>query len=209
MDDPKLWFAILEKEFAAYGVKSNAVKCTSVLRHLDNSTIRVIADIISAPDCDDSYNRAKEALINRLASSEETQLRQLFSGIELNGRKPSELLREMQLLAGTEAAIAECKANTPASAPSRELNAEIAALTQKLNQLKAVVRSSFKRRPRSRSRSRNAWGRNNSRNRSANRSYRQGQHDLCYFHRRFKERSFKCVQPCNWTGHDARSGTEN
>ncbi|XP_076545907.1 uncharacterized protein LOC143305606 [Osmia lignaria lignaria] len=101
-DDPKLWFAMLEKEFLAYGVRSDVVKCASVLRHLDGNIIRVVADIISAPECEDSYRRIKEALIERLASSEETQLRQLLTGIELNGRKPTELLREMQLLAGAK-----------------------------------------------------------------------------------------------------------
>ncbi|XP_046143311.1 uncharacterized protein LOC123988193 [Osmia bicornis bicornis] len=256
-DDSKLWFAMLEKEFAAYGIKSDAVKCASVLRHLDSNTVRVVADIISAPDGDDSYNRVKEALIDRLASSEETQLRQLFSGIELNGRKPSELLREMQLLSGTKvsgkalqtlwlqrlptriqeilvvmdnvpldklailadktiersfsepAAIAECEANIPANASAREQSAEIAALTRKLSELESLVRNSFNRRPRNRSRPRYFRGRSNSRNRSGDRSYRQGQQDFCYFHRRFKERSFRCVQPCNWTGQDARSNKEN
>ncbi|XP_046143426.1 uncharacterized protein LOC123988232 [Osmia bicornis bicornis] len=101
-DDPKLWFAMLEKEFSAYGVKSDVVKCASVLRHLDGNIIRVVGDIISALECEDSYRRIKEALIERLASSEEAQLRQLLTGIELNGRKPTELLREMQLLAGAK-----------------------------------------------------------------------------------------------------------
>ncbi|CAK9814950.1 hypothetical protein ANTQUA_LOCUS8293 [Anthophora quadrimaculata] len=100
-EDPKLWFAMLEKEFSAYGVRADAVKTASVLRHLNSNIVRVVADVITDPNNEDTYKKLKDALISRLAASEETQLRQLLTGIELNGRKPSELLREMQTLAGT------------------------------------------------------------------------------------------------------------
>ncbi|XP_054010832.1 uncharacterized protein LOC128893701 [Hylaeus anthracinus] len=100
-EDPRLWFAMLEREFAAYIIRSDAVKCTAVIRHLDNTIITTVADIISSPDTEDSYKKIKEALISRIASSKETQLRQLLTGVELDDRKPSDLLREMTLLAGT------------------------------------------------------------------------------------------------------------
>lgn len=44
---PKLWFAMLEREFAAYGVKNDAVKCAAVIRHLDTTTMKTVADIIA------------------------------------------------------------------------------------------------------------------------------------------------------------------
>ncbi|KAK2575154.1 hypothetical protein KPH14_012673 [Odynerus spinipes] len=99
-EEPKLWFAILEKEFAAYGVRSDAVKSAAVLRHLDSSTMKIIADVIASPTASESYTQIRNTLISRLATSEEAQLRQLLTGIELNDRKPSELLREMKFLAG-------------------------------------------------------------------------------------------------------------
>nr|XP_033327074.1 uncharacterized protein LOC117220827 [Megalopta genalis] len=99
-EEPKLWFAMLEREFAAYTVKADAVKCAAVIRHLDTASMKVVADVIAAPPTDDSYIQIKEALISRLATSEETQLRQLLSGIDLQNKRPSELLREMTLLAG-------------------------------------------------------------------------------------------------------------
>ncbi|XP_076383719.1 uncharacterized protein LOC143260968 [Megalopta genalis] len=99
-EEPKLWFAMLEREFAAYTVKADAVKCAAVIRHLDTASMKVVADVIAAPPSDDSYIQIKEALISRLAASEETQLRQLLSGIDLQNKRPSELLREMTLLAG-------------------------------------------------------------------------------------------------------------
>jgi len=42
----------------------------------------------------------KNLLINRFTDSEEKRLRQLLAGIELNDKKPSELLRELKQLSG-------------------------------------------------------------------------------------------------------------
>jgi len=47
-DEPKLWFTMLEREFAAYGVRNDAVKCAAVIRHLDSATTKTVADIIEA-----------------------------------------------------------------------------------------------------------------------------------------------------------------
>ncbi|XP_029054391.2 uncharacterized protein LOC114881714 [Osmia bicornis bicornis] len=253
-DDPKLWFAMLEKEFSAYNVRSDAVKCAAVLRHLDGNIIRVVADIISAPDCDDSYKLIKEALISRLASSEETQLRQLLTGIELNGRKPSELLRKMQMLAGAKisvkvlqtlwlqrlptriqeilsvvddaaleklAALAdktvekscmlEAAAMTEGSTvrfetPSRtgdieELTRQVAKLTAKIDQMERG-RTYFRYNRRNRSRSRSG-------SRSRPTYINQDRNGLCYYHTRFAADSWKCRQPCTWTGPDKRKPAEN
>jgi len=69
-DEPKLWFAMLEREFAAYCVRFDAVKCAAVIRHLDTPTTKIVADIIAAPPSADLYGDIKNALITKLATSE-------------------------------------------------------------------------------------------------------------------------------------------
>ncbi|XP_017875193.1 uncharacterized protein LOC108623586 [Ceratina calcarata] len=98
--EPKLWFMMLEKEFQAYNVKVNAVKTSAVVRNLDPATMRLIIDIIEAPEDKSTYEDIKQALLERLESSDETKLRRLLTELELGDRKPSELLREMKQLAG-------------------------------------------------------------------------------------------------------------
>lgn len=73
---------MLEHEFAAYNVRSDAVKCAAVIRYLDTPTTKIVANIIVAPPSDDSFGDIKNALIMRLAASEEAQLCQLLSEIE-------------------------------------------------------------------------------------------------------------------------------
>jgi len=53
-------------------------------------------EIVENPPEKDKYSHLKNLLINRFTDSEEKRLRQLLAGIELNDRKPSELLREIK-----------------------------------------------------------------------------------------------------------------
>ncbi|XP_076764838.1 uncharacterized protein LOC143431786 [Xylocopa sonorina] len=99
-EEPRLWFTMLEREFAAYNIKADAVKSSVVVRNLDQATMKIILDVIEAPPEKSTYEDIKQALIERMAKSEEANLRKLISGIELGNRKPLELLREMKQLAG-------------------------------------------------------------------------------------------------------------
>ncbi|XP_017879462.1 uncharacterized protein LOC108624576 [Ceratina calcarata] len=100
-EEPRLWFIMLEREFAAYNnVKAEAIKCSAVLRNLDQATMKIVLDIIEALPEKSTYQDLKTALIERLAKSDEANLRHLLSRLELADRKPSELLREMMQLAG-------------------------------------------------------------------------------------------------------------
>lgn len=97
---PKLWFAQLESEFLVFRIRSDDVKYSSVIRHLDEQALLAIAELIENPPEKDKYLHVKNVLINRFTDSEEKRLRQLLAGVELNDKKPSDLLREIKQLAG-------------------------------------------------------------------------------------------------------------
>ncbi|XP_070171491.1 uncharacterized protein, partial [Polyergus mexicanus] len=97
---PKLWFAQLESEFLVFRIHSDDVKYSSVIRHLDEQALLAIAELIENPPEKDKYLHVKNISINRFTDSEEKRLRQLLAGVELNDKKPSDLLREIKQLAG-------------------------------------------------------------------------------------------------------------
>ncbi|XP_017878645.1 uncharacterized protein LOC108624098 [Ceratina calcarata] len=99
-EEPRLWFILLEREFAAYTIRKDAVKSSAVLRDLDVESMKLILDVLESPTEESSYENIKKALIERLEKSEEAKLCQLLTGVELGSKKPSELLREMTRLAG-------------------------------------------------------------------------------------------------------------
>ncbi|XP_070158016.1 uncharacterized protein [Polyergus mexicanus] len=97
---PKLWFVQLESEFLVFRIRSDDVKYSSVIRHLDEQALLAIAELIENPPEKDKYLHVKNISINRFTDSEEKRLRQLLAGVELNDKKPSDLLREIKQLAG-------------------------------------------------------------------------------------------------------------
>lgn len=224
---PKLWFVSLESEFTAYRVRSDDVKYSAVVRHLDEKTMLAVADVLENPPLADKYEKIKATLIERFSDSLEKQLRTLLDGMELGDKAPSTLLREMRTLAGTNVtdsmlrtlwlqrlptriqellsvldevtldklAVCADKAHERGSSsttvalvnnsqdPLQDLRGQVAELT------KAVAAIGRKR---STSRTRGRRNRSNSRARSTS-GERSG---ICYYHRRFKEKAWKCLQPC-------------
>ncbi|KYM98353.1 hypothetical protein ALC62_10939 [Cyphomyrmex costatus] len=194
---PKLWFAQLESEFLVYRIRSDDVKFSSVLRHLDEKALMTVSDIVENPPEKDKYNILKTALIDRFTDSEEKRLRQLLAGIELNDKKPSDLLREIKQLSGgsladnvlhslwlqrlpfrVQATLAVVDPVTPNLA---DLEKRIAALEFKCSRSKS--RSNYRRRRNFRSKSRDKSDSTNS--------------EICFYHRKFGSKAFKCTVPCS------------
>ena len=62
-----------------------------------------VQDLLFDPPEEGPYEKLKEQLIARLPDSERQKLPQLLTAEELGDRKPSQLLRKMQLLLGKKA----------------------------------------------------------------------------------------------------------
>lgn len=100
-----LWFAQAEAQFVNSRIKDDLTKYYIIIAALDSEALQCVSDIVIKPPANEKYLRIKSALIERLQDSEEKRLTQLLTGIQLQDRKPSELLRHMTELAGP--AIAE------------------------------------------------------------------------------------------------------
>lgn len=96
---PKLWFVAIESEFTAYCVRSDDIKYSAVVRHLDEQSMIAVADVLEQPPAVGKYEKLKATLIERFSDSLEKQMRTL-EATELCDKAPSVLLREMRTLAG-------------------------------------------------------------------------------------------------------------
>lgn len=99
-EEPDIWFAQVEGQFAISGITSDVTKFNYVIGHLDNQHSREVKDIIVNPPATNRYEKLKSELIKRLSASKENKIKQLLMHEELGDRKPSQFLRHLRGLAG-------------------------------------------------------------------------------------------------------------
>lgn len=98
--EPAIWFAQVEGQFAISNITSDATKFYYVVAQLEHQYAAEVKDIIISPPADNKYEKLKNELIKRLSASREKEVKQLLVHEELGDRKPSQFMRHLQHLAG-------------------------------------------------------------------------------------------------------------
>lgn len=101
-EEPEIWFAQIEGQFAISGITSDATKFHHVVSQLENKYSREVKDLIIKPPATDKYQTLKSELIRRLTASKEKKTMQLLHHEELGDRKPSQFLRHLRGLASPD-----------------------------------------------------------------------------------------------------------
>lgn len=96
-DDPELWFARVEAQFATRGIKDQDTRFNYVAAALDNSSAGEVKSILLHPPAD-KYDMLKAALIDAFAKSQAQKDAELLAISGLGDRKPTALLRKIQAL---------------------------------------------------------------------------------------------------------------
>ncbi|XP_066591906.1 uncharacterized protein [Prorops nasuta] len=99
---PDIWFIVAEAEFVSSRVTKDQTKYLAVIRALDVGTLKQITDILKNPPEKNLYENLKTVILQRLLDSRVKQVDQLLKNLVLGDRKPSQLLREMKVLAKGE-----------------------------------------------------------------------------------------------------------
>jgi len=100
-EEPELWFAQLEGQFAICKITDDEAKYAYVLSRVEPKQAREIKDVITHPPAQMKYETIKKALIQRLTDSQTQRIKQLLEHEELGDRKPSQFLRHLSTLAGS------------------------------------------------------------------------------------------------------------
>lgn len=98
--NPALWFCQLEAQFDLSKITSDKAKYNTVVAAIESSILHQVSDLVLNPPPTGLYVALKKRLLDVFVESEHSRLKKLLGEIELNGQKPSTLLREMRGLAG-------------------------------------------------------------------------------------------------------------
>ncbi|XP_039764348.1 uncharacterized protein LOC120636852 [Pararge aegeria] len=98
-EKPNIWFRQVEGQFKMYGITDEETKFYQVLSSLERQYAAEVEDIITGPP---DYTRLKTELIKRLSASKENKIKQLLTHEQIGSRKPSQFLRHLQHLAGSD-----------------------------------------------------------------------------------------------------------
>lgn len=100
--DPELWFVSVEAQFFSCRITADLTKYFTIVAALDTPVLQQVSDVLRHPAERGKYDALKRQLIERFSDSREKQLHRLLTELELDDKKPSQLLREMLSLAGND-----------------------------------------------------------------------------------------------------------
>ncbi|XP_041483467.1 uncharacterized protein LOC121430256 [Lytechinus variegatus] len=100
-NDPTIWFTQVEAQFLTKGISKQSTKFAYIVASLEPEYAQEIRDLLISPPKENPYDVLKYQLIQRTSASEQKRLHQLLISEELGDRKPSQLLRKMKQLLGT------------------------------------------------------------------------------------------------------------
>lgn len=100
---PELWFAILEAQFARYGIVDEPSRLHQLMRNLSEELITLeMEGIINSAPSHSIYTQVKQALLKSHSFTGEQKVRKLISDLHFEGDKPSNFLRHMQRFANNQ-----------------------------------------------------------------------------------------------------------
>ncbi|XP_013163407.1 PREDICTED: uncharacterized protein LOC106114667, partial [Papilio xuthus] len=101
-EEPEIWFAQVEGQFSIAGITSDSTKFNYAIGQLGNLYSKEVKDLIINPPSTNKFEKLKTELIKRLTASKEKKLTQLLMHEEMGDRKPSQFLRHLESLGGSQ-----------------------------------------------------------------------------------------------------------
>ncbi|XP_060823971.1 uncharacterized protein LOC132911368 [Bombus pascuorum] len=95
----RLWFSILERQFAIVGITDDEEKSTALISCLEPQYLERIEDIVMNPPATGQYEKLKAELIRILAESDSDRVQRLIEDEVMIDRKPSQFYHDLKILA--------------------------------------------------------------------------------------------------------------
>ena len=98
--DPELWFALVDRLFAAQPSMDDAAKFTNTIVALGPRHIGEVRDLCMSTEREQDYADLKAQILKRFGESQTARTKRLLEREEIGDRRPSQFLRHLRSLAG-------------------------------------------------------------------------------------------------------------
>lgn len=219
--NPKLWFIQLQSHFHTAGIVRDDTKFHHVIASVETDILEQVIDIVESPPADNKYETLKNKIIAIFSLTTYQKQQKLFAECFLGDRRPSQLLLEMQNLAGKDISDNMIKslwlsrlpiAMQTVLAASSEPLAKISTLadtihslpSQSVNQLteQNIFQSctDIKQEVKDLAQEVNQIKLQSQNNQYRSRNYknRNNASSFCYYHSKFGAHARKCEKPCTF-----------
>lgn len=94
--DPAFWFEQVEATFHTHGITQDETKFKYVIQYAEPEILPHIVPIARKPPATDKYKAVKDRILQTFAETEETRLRRIFQGQNIDGKKPSHYVQDLK-----------------------------------------------------------------------------------------------------------------
>lgn len=97
-ENPALWLAQVEAQFAIHRITSDSSKFFYVISQLEQRYAAEVQDVITNPPAQGKFMKLKTELERRITATRDERIRQLLTQAEMGDKKPSQFLRYLRSL---------------------------------------------------------------------------------------------------------------
>lgn len=221
---PTIWFAQIEAQFRTSQITSDQTRFDTAISAIDSQILEVVSDIILQPPVQDKYATLKKRLVEHFSGTETERFQQLLSGMTLGDLKPSELLLSMksistnlpesflknlwlqhlpphvrQILVAQEGDLKRLSETADAvMSMSHQSDVKTMSCEPQVSQLQILEHLTDQVSKLSTKLERFESAR-------FTRNKKKASTDVCFYHRKFKERAHRCVKPCSFSQYSENS----
>lgn len=136
--NPKLWFLQLESHFHTASIVRDDTKFHHVVSSVETDILEQVMDIVEVPPTNNKYDTLKNKIVDIFSLSAHQKQQRLFNECFLGYKKPSQLLLEMQNLAGKDISESMLKSLWLSRLPI-SMQTVLAASTEPLSKLSTLA----------------------------------------------------------------------
>ena len=200
---PRVWFAQAESQFAIRKITAAETKYHYVVAALDQETATRVLDVIEEIPTSNPYQTLKDRLLDSFQLSEYERASALLHMAPLGDQKPSQLMDKMLGLLGKNKAdflfrqiFLEQLPEQICAVLVHSGEKDCRELAKKADSLYEANQQTAQVNKLQRPRKRNQSGQD------------KDKPKLCFYHKRWGNKAHRCVAPCSWEAGNSTAGSQ-